>query len=177
MLAECPNHVWTYDFMFDALHNGRRLKILTLEDEFTREGLAIKVDKSIKAKDIICTLADLFSERGAPMYLRSDNGPEFIEKALKKWLTRNGTDTIHIEPGKPWQNGFIESFNSKVRDEFLNMEVFYTLAEARVKAEIWRLEYNGIRPHSSLRYQTPEECRKGFFAGLNSVTVQSPLPA
>jgi len=176
MVAECPNHVWTYDFMFDALHNGRKLKILTVLDEFTREGLAIKVDKSIKAKDIICTLADLFSERGAPMYLRSDNGPECIEKALKKWLAQNGTDTIHIEPGKPWQNGFIESFNSKVRDEFLNMEVFYTLAEARVK-EIWRLEYNRIRPHSSLGYQTPQECRQGLFAGLNSVTLQSPLPA
>jgi putative transposase len=177
LLAECPNHVWTYDFMFDALHNGRRLKILTLEDEFTREGLAIKVDKSIKAKDIICVLADLFSERGAPMYLRSDNGPEFIEKALKKWLTQNGTDTIHIEPGKPWQNGFIESFNSKVRDELLNMEVFYTLAEARVKAEIWRREYNGIRPHSSLKYQTPMEYRQNFFMGLKSVIVEAPLTA
>jgi len=177
MLAECPNHVWTYDFMFDALHNGRRVKILTLEDEFTREGLAIKMASSIKSRDVICVLADLFSERGAPMYLRSDNGPEFIEKALKGWLADNGTDTIHIEPGKPWQNGFIESFNSKLRDEFLNMEVFYTLAEAQAKAEIWRLEYNGIRPHSSLQYQTPEECRQGFFAGLNSVTIQSPLPA
>ncbi len=126
MLAECPNHVWTYDFMSDALHNGRRLKVLTVEDEFTREALAIKVDKSIKATDIICTLLDLFFERGAPMYLRSDNGPEFIEKILKRWLAKNGTDTIHIEPVKPWQNGFIESFTSKVRDEFLNMEVFYT---------------------------------------------------
>ena len=150
---------------------------MTLEDEFTREGLAIKVDKSIKAKDIICTLADLFSERGAPMYLRSDNGPEFIEKALKRWLAKNGTDTIHIEPGKPWQNGFIESFNSKVRDEFLNMEVFYPLAEAQAKAEIWRLDYNGIRPHSSLKYQTPEQCRQGFFDRLNYVTIETPLPA
>jgi putative transposase len=176
-LAECPNHVWTYDFMFDALHNGRKLKILTVEDEFTREGLAIKVDKSIKATDIICTLADLFSERGAPMYLRSDNGSEFIEKTLKRWLVKNGTDTIHIEPGKPWQNGFIESFNSKVRDEFLNMEVFYTLAEAHVKAEIWLWEYNGLRPHSSLNYQTPKEYRQDFFAGLNSAIIQAPLPA
>jgi len=174
MLAECPNHVWTYDFMFDALHNGRRLKVLTVEDEFTREGLAIKVDKSIKANDVICTLADLFSGRGAPMYLRSDNGPEFIEKTLKRWLAQNGTDTIHIEPGKPWQNGFIESFNSKVRDEFLNMEVFYTLAEAQVKTEIWRREYNEIRPHSSLKYQTPEEYLQGFFAGLNSANILAP---
>ena len=174
MLAECPNHVWTYDFIFDALDNGRRLKVLTVEDEYTREGLAIKVDKSIKAKDVICTLADLFSGRGAPMYLRSDNGPEFIEKTLKRWLAQNGTDTIHIEPGKPWQNGFIESFNSKVRDEFLNMEVFYTLAEAQVKTEIWRQEYNWIRPHSSLEYQTPEECLQGFFAGLNSPAIVVP---
>ena len=176
MVARCPNHVWTYDFMFDALHNGRRLKILTIEDEFTREGLAITVDKSIKAKDVICVLADLFSQREAPMYLRSDNGAEFIQKALKKWLATKGTDTIHIEPGKPWQNGFIESFNSKLRDEFLNMEVFYTLAEAKVKAEIWRQEYNGIRPHSSLKYQTPEEYRQDFYTGLNCDIVKTPLP-
>ena len=162
--------------MFDALHNGRRLKILTIEDEYTREGLAIKVDKSIKAKDVVCILAGLFSERGAPMYLRSDNGPEFIEKELNKWLARNGTGTIHIQPGKPWQNGFIESFNSKIRDEFLNMEVFYTLVEAQIKAEIWRGEYNQIRPHSSLGYQTPDEYRQGFFMGLKSVIVEAPLP-
>jgi putative transposase len=176
MVAQCPNHVWTYDFMFDALHNGRRLKILTIEDEFTREGLAITVDKSIKAKDVICVLADLFSQRQAPMYLRSDNGAEFIQKALKKWLATKGTDTIHIEPGKPWQNGFIESFNSKLRDEFLNMEVFYTLAEAKVKAQIWRQEYNQIRPHSSLKYQTPEEYRQDFYTGLNCDIVKAPLP-
>ena len=175
--AECPNHVWTYDFMFDALVNGRRLKILTVEDEFTREGLAVRVGKSFKAKDVICVLADLFARRGAPMVLRSDNGPEFIEKSLKKWLVRNNADTLHIEPGKPWQNGFIESFNSKVRDEFLNMEVFYTLAEAQVKAEIWRREYNGIRPHSSLGYQTPDECRKAFFARPRPVAAEAPLPA
>jgi putative transposase len=177
LLAQCPNHVWTYDFMFDALDNGQRLKILTLEDEFTREGLAIKVDKSIKAKDVICVLADVFSKRGAPMYVRSDNGSEFVEKTLKKWLTQNGTDTIHIEPGKPWQNGFIESFNSKVRDEFLNTEIFYTLAEAQVKAEIWRQEYNEIRPHSSLNYQTPTECRQDFFVGLKPAILQAPAPA
>jgi len=163
--------------MFDALDNGRRLKILTLEDEFTREGLAVKIDKSIKAQDVVCVLADVFSERGAPMYLRSDNGSEFVEKTLKKWLTQNGTDTIHIEPGKPWQNGFIESFNSKVRDEFLNMEVFYTFAEARVKAEIWRQEYNRVRPHSSLNYRTPTESRLDFFAGLKSGILQAPVPA
>ena len=134
------------------------------------------MDKSIKAKDVVCVLADLFSQRAAPMYLRSDNGPEFIEKALTKWLTRNGTGTIHIEPGKPWQNGFIESFNSKVRDEFLNMEVFYTLVEARIKAEIWRRHYNEIRPHSSLKYQTPDEYRQAFFMGLNSVSMEASSP-
>lgn len=171
MMAQCPNHVWTYDFMFDALTNGRRLKIMTLEDEFTREGLAIKVDKSIRAKDVICTLAALFSERGTPMYIRSDNGPEFVEKALKKWLALQGTDTIYIEPGKPWQNGFIESFNSRLRDEFLNMEVFYTVKETQVKAEMWRQEYNRERPHSSLNYQTPREYREAFFSPILSAMV------
>jgi putative transposase len=178
MMAECPNHVWTYDFLFDALANGRQLKIMTVEDEFTREGLAIKVGKSIRAKDVICILADLFSDRGAPMYIRSDNGPEFVAKALKKWLTLQGTDTIYIEPGKPWQNGFIESFNSRLRDEFLNMEVFYTLKEAQVKAEMWRQEYNQERPHISLNYQTPAEYRDVFFSQIRSamiIEVHSPL--
>jgi len=171
MMAECPNHVWTCDFIFDALAKGPRLKIMTLEDEFTREGLAIKVDKSIRAHDIICILADLFSERGAPMYIRSDNGSEFLEKALKEWLARQGTDTILIEPGRPWQNGFIESFNSRIRDEFLNMEVFYTLKEAQVKAEMWRQEHNLERPHSSLNYQTPEEYRNAFYSQIRSAMI------
>jgi transposase InsO family protein len=175
MTAQCPNHVWTYDFMFDSLANGRRLKILTVEDEFTREGLAIRVGKSFKARDVVCVLGGLFADRGAPMYVRSDNGAEFIEKALKKWMARNGADTIHIEPGKPWQNGFIESFNSKVRDEFLNEEIFYTLAEAKVKADIWLREYNGIRPHSSLGYRTPDECRMEFFAGLPKQAPEAAL--
>jgi len=173
MLAECPNHIWTYDFMFDALQNGRRLKILTVEDEFTREGLAIgQIHKGHRRY----LRPDGFIFRTGRTNVPAErNGPEFIEKTLKRWLVKNGTDTIHIEPGKPWQNCFIESFNSKVRDEFLNMEVFYTLAEAQVKAEIWRWEYNGIRPHSSLKYQTPEEYRQEFFAGLNSATIQAPL--
>ncbi|MFH2076712.1 MAG: IS3 family transposase [Pseudomonadota bacterium] len=176
MTAECPNHVWTYDFIFDALANGRRLKIMTLEDEYTREGLAIKADKSFRARDVVCTLAGLFSERGAPMYIRSDNGPEFVEKALKRWLASQGTDTIHIEPGKPWQNGFIESFNSRVRDEFLNMEVFYTLKEAQIKAEMWRQEYNRERPHSSLSYQTPVEYRDAFFSQAASAMLLEAHP-
>ncbi len=172
-MAECPNHVWTYDFMFDALYNGRRLKVLTVEDEFTRKGLKIAVDKSIRAKDIICVLSELFSKYGAPMFLRSDNGSEFIERKLKQWLEANGTDTIHIEPGKPWQNAFIESFNGKVRDEFLNMEVFYSLREAQVKAEIWRKHYNRERPHSSLDYQTPNEFHESFFSGALPPNPQS----
>ncbi len=166
MLAECPDHVWTYDFLFDAQDKGRRLKILTLEDEFTREGLAIEVDHSIKSRDLICVLADLLGKRGPPMYIRSDNGPEFIASNLKKWLNQKGTDTIHIEPGRPWQNGFIESFNSRLRDEFLNMEVFYSLREAQVKAEMWRRDYNEDRPHSSLSYQTPVEYREAFLGAL-----------
>ncbi len=167
LTAECPNHIWSYDFMFDSLYNGRRLKVLTVEDEFTRKGLKIKVDKSIKAKDLICILMELFFKYGAPMYLRSDNGSEFIEKKLKEWLKANGTDTIHIEPGKPWQNAFIESFNGKVRDEFLNMNIFYGLREAQIKAEIWRKEYNRERPHSSLGNQTPNEFQEAFFGSIS----------
>jgi len=173
MKAECPNHVWTYDFMFDSLADGRRIKLLTVEDEYTREGLAIHVDKSIKSSDLICILNDLFSQYGNPAFIRSDNGPEFIADKLKTWLNKNGTDTLHIEPGSPWQNGFIESFNSKVRDEFLNMEIFLTLREAQVKTEMWRKKYNTFRPHMSLNYRTPEEERQRFFTGALPPSPQS----
>ena len=163
--AECPNHVWTYDFMFDSLSNGNRLKLLTVEDEYTREGLAIHVDRRIKSNDLICILDDLFHRYGNPAFIRSDNGPEFIAEKLKTWIKQRGTDTLHIDAGSPWQNGFIESFNSKVRDEHLNMEIFYTLREAQVKTEMWRRKYNTKRPHSSLDYRTPEEERRRFFSG------------
>ena len=163
--AECPNHVWTYDFMFDSLSNGRRIKLLTVEDEYTREGLAIHVDHRITSNDLICILADLFETYGTPAFIRSDNGPEFIAEVLKKWLAKRGTDTLHIDAGCPWQNGFIESFNSKVRDEHLNLEIFYTLREVQVKTEMWRKKYNTRRPHMSLNYRTPQEERERFFSG------------
>ncbi len=163
--AECPNHVWTYDFMFDSLSNGRRIKLLTVEDEYTREGLAIHVGKGITSADLICILGDLFHQHGNPAFLRSDNGPEFIAEKLKTWLNKRGTDTLHIDAGSPWQNGFIESFNSKVRDEHLNMEIFLTLREAQVKTEMWRRKYNTFRPHSSLGYRTPQQERRRFFSG------------
>lgn len=163
--AECPNHVWTYDFMSDTLANGRRIKILTVEDEYTREGLAIHVAYGITADDLICILADLFERYGPPAFIRSDNGPEFIAEKLKAWLARRGTQTLYIDAGCPWQNGFIESFNSKVRDEHLNMEIFLTLREAQVKTEMWRRKYNTKRPHMSLNYRTPEQERERFFAG------------
>jgi len=163
--AECPNHVWTYDFMSDTLANGRRIKLLTVEDEFTREGLAIHVAHGITAADVICILADLFERYGPPAFIRSDNGPEFIAEKLKTWLAARGTETLYIEKGCPWQNGFIESFNSKTRDEHLNMEIFLTLREAQVKTEMWRIKYNTRRPHMSLGYRTPEQERECFFSG------------
>jgi transposase InsO family protein len=171
--AACPNHVWTYDFMFDSLSNGRRIKLLTVEDEFTREGLAIHVAHGITAADVICILADLFERYGPPAFIRSDNGPEFIAEKLKTWLAARGTQTLYIEKGCPWQNGFIESFNSKTRDEHLNMEIFLTLREAQVKTEMWRVKYNTKRPHSSLGYRTPDEERKRFFAGAPPPTPRS----
>jgi putative transposase len=153
--AEYINHVWTYDFMSDQTQDGRSLKVLTVLDEFTRESPAIEVGRSIKAKDVIGVLEYLFMVRGVPGYIRSDNGPEFIADAIKKWLSESGVGTLYIEPGSPWENGYIESFNGRLRDEVLNREVFYSVREAKVLVEDWRLEYNHDRPHSSLGYMTP----------------------
>jgi len=153
--AEYINHVWTYDFMGDQTCDGRKLKVLTVLDEFTRESPAIEVGRSIKAKDVIEVLEYLFMVRGVPWYIRSDNGPEFIADAIKKWLSKSGVRTLYIEPGSPWENGYIESFNGRLRDEILNREVFYSVREAKVLVEDWRLEYNHDRPHSSLNYMTP----------------------
>ena len=153
--AEYINHVWTYDFMSDQTWDGRRLKLLTVLDEFTRESLAIEVGRSIRAEDVIAVLEYLFMVRGVPGYIRSDNGPEFIADAIKKWLRANAVEALYIEPGSPWENGYIESFNGKLRDDVLDREVFYSVKEARVLAENWRLEYNHYRPHSSLDYMTP----------------------
>ena len=151
------NQVWSYDFVFDACANGQQIKCLTVIDEFTKESLAIDVAGSIRSTRVIEVLSRLVSERGAPRYLRSDNGPEFVATALLKWVVDQGIETALIEPGKPWQNGATESFNGKLRDECLSLEWFRHRLEARVVIEEWRRHYNEVRPHSSLGYRTPLE--------------------
>jgi len=151
------NQVWSYDFVFDHCANGQQLKCLTVTDEFTREGLAIDVAGSLRSTRVIEVLARLVSERGAPKYLRSDNGPEFVSRALLAWIACHGIGTALIDPGKPWQNGVAESFNGKFRDECLSLEWFRSRAEAKVMIETWRRHYNEVRPHSSLDYMTPAE--------------------
>lgn len=152
---ERPGHVWSYDFVEHRTHNGRKYRMLNVIDEFTRECLAIRVSRKLKAHDVIDVLSDLFSLRSVPGHIRSDNGPEFIAKAVQDWIAAVGAKTAYIEPGSPWENGYCESFNAKLRDELLNGEVFYTLKEASVVIEQWRMHYNSIRPHSSLGYQPP----------------------
>ena len=152
---ERPNHVWAYDFVEDRTRDGRKFRMLNIVDEFTRECLAIRVGRQLKASDVIDVLSDLFILRGTPGHVRSDNGPEFAATAVKGWINGVGAKTAFIEPGSPWENGYVESFNGKLRDELLNMEVFNTLAEAKVLIEQWRRHYNTVRPHSSLRYRPP----------------------
>ena len=149
------NHVWSYDFVLDQTHDGRPLRILTLIDEYTRECLALDVQRRQNSQKILDVLAELFVHRGTPEYIRSDNGPEFTAEAVRKWLERVEVQTLFIEPGSPWENGYNESFNGKLRDELLNREIFYTLREAQVLVERWRQEYNRIRPHSALGYRPP----------------------
>ena len=149
------NQVWSYDFVFDWCANGQQLKCLTVTDEWTKEGLAIEVDGRIRSGRVIEVLSRLASERGAPLYLRSDNGPEFVSRALLKWIVAQGIETALIDPGKPWQNGSTESFNGKLRDDCLSLEWFRSRAEAKVVIETWRRHFNEVRPHSSLGYQTP----------------------
>ena len=151
------NHVWAYDFVFDACANGQKLKCLTVIDEYTRECLAIDVAGSIRSARVIEVLSRLVSHHGAPQIIRSDNGPEFVSRAVLQWITDARIDTAHIDPGKPWQNGTDESFNGKLRDECLSMEWFRSRAEACVIIEAWRRHYNTVRPHSSLGYRTPHE--------------------
>ena len=146
-----------YDFVFDRSANGQQLKCLTVTDEFTKEGLAIDVDGRIRSPRVIEVLSRLVSERGAPRFLRSDNGPEFVSRALLSWIVAQGIGTALIEPGKPWQNGVTESFNGKFRDECLSLEWFRSRAEAKVIIESWRQHYNAVRPHSTLGYLTPNE--------------------
>ena len=152
-----PNHVWTYDFVFDRCANGQQIKLLTVVDEYTRESLAIHVATSIKSRAVIEVLSRLVAERGASQGLRSDNGSEFVAARVKEWLTEKGVETLYIEPGSPWQNAFGESFNGRLRDECLNVEWFKNLREATVIVETWRRHYNKERPHSSLDYRTPGE--------------------
>jgi transposase InsO family protein len=150
-----PNHVWSYDFVADRTHDGKAFRMLCIIDEFTREALAIRVARKIKSADVIEALADLFILRGVPAHIRSDNGPEFVALALREWIAAVGAKTAYIEPGSPWENGYCESFNGKLRDELLNGEIFYSLKEAKTVIEAWRRHYNTIRPHSSLGYLPP----------------------
>lgn len=149
------NHVWSYDFLVTRSHDGRAIRILAIIDEFTRECLALEVGRSIRSEDVLAVLCDLFLLRGTPDYIRSDNGSEFTAKTIRDWLGRIGVKTLYIEPGSPWENGYIESFNGKLRDELLNREIFETLLETKVLIEQWRQEYNTVRPHSSLGYRPP----------------------
>ena len=149
------DHVWSYDFVHDRTHNGRPLKILTLIDEYTRECLALRVERRMSSEQVLETLAELFVFRGVPDHIRSDNGPEFTAEAVRDWLEAVGVKTLFIEPGSPWENGYNESFNGKLRDQFLDGEIFYTLHEAKVLLERWRWHYNHVRPHSSLDDRPP----------------------
>ena len=149
------NHVWSYDFVSERTHDGRPLRLLVIVDEYTRECLAIVVERRLQSVHVLELLGDLFVERGVPGYIRSDNGSEFTAQLVREWLHRTGVGTLYIEPGSPWENGYVESFNGKLRDELLNREIFYTLAEAKVLIEGWRREYNQVRPHSALGYRPP----------------------
>jgi putative transposase len=152
---EQPNHVWAYDFVAERTDDGRPLKLLTVVDEYTRECLAIRVERRMTSHDVLYALSELFLEYGLPEHIRSDNGPEFVAKATRSWLSDLGVTTLFIEPGSPWENGYVESFNGKLRDELLNGELFYTLKEAQILIEHWRREYNQLRPHSSCGRRPP----------------------
>ncbi len=152
---EFPNHVWSYDFVEDRTHNGVKFRILNVIDEYTRECLAVRVKRNLTHKDVLEVLAALFWKRGVPVHIRSDNGAEFTAGRVRAWLARLAVTPLFIEPGSPWENGYVESFNGKMRDELLAREIFYSLKEAQVMIEVWRHEYNTVRPHSSLGYRSP----------------------
>lgn len=152
---EYPNHVWSYDFVMDKTHDGRTIKMFNVIDEFTRESLVIKVARKLTSEDVIDTLGELFVKRGVPTHVRSDNGPEFIATRLRLWFEQLELKPLFIQPGSPWENGYVESFNGKLRDELLNGEIFYSMKEAQVMIEKWRRHYNTKRPHSSLGYKPP----------------------
>ena len=148
-------HVWSYDFVADRTHDGKAFRMLTVIDEHSRECLAVHVQRQLKSDDVLAVLADLFCKHGPPRNIRSDNGAEFTAEAVRHWLGRIGVKTLFIEPGSPWENGYCESFNSKLRDELLNGEIFYSLREAQILIEDWRRHYNTVRPHSSIGYRLP----------------------
>jgi len=163
------DHVWSYDFVMARTSDGRAFRILAILDEYTRECLAMRVDRHISSQDVIDQLYELFLLRGVPGHIRSDNGPEFTSKTIRRWLNKLGVKTLFIEPGSPWENGYIESFNGKLRDELLNREIFTTLTEAKILIEQWRQEYNHVRPHSALRYRPPSP--EAIMPALMSATL------
>jgi transposase InsO family protein len=169
--AQYINHVWSYDFAMDATEDGRRLKMMPIVDEYSRECLALEAERSISAQDVVEILDRLFTERGEPAYIRSDNGPEFMAKAIKGWLAASGVKALYIEPGAPWENAYSETFISRLRDELLDREVFANVKEAKVLAEDYRDHYNQRRPHGALGYLTPAE-----FASIEAVSAQSSVP-
>ena len=173
--AQRPNHVWTYDLMEDRTEGGRRLRLLNVLDEYTRESLAIRVERTMPARRVLSTLEWLVARRGAPEHIRSDNGPEFIAKAVRAWLGAKGCETIFIRPGSPWENPFIESFNGKLRTECLNRHVFEDGEEARTIIERWRREYNEVRPHGSLGGLSPAAYAAQAASPLRP-TASAPLP-
>lgn len=173
--AQRPNQVWSYDFIHDRLENGAGLKMLTVLDEFTRECLGILVARSITAMGVTGFLEELMFKRRAPENVRSDNGPEFVAEVIKQWAVGQSIQTNYIERGSPWENGHVESFHGKFRDECLNREVFGNLLEAKVLIEAWRQQYNNQRPHSSLGYQTPREFGRQFNSKLRVATLPSAL--
>jgi len=172
--AEYPNHVWSYDFVEDRTERGGKLRILAIIDEYTRECLAIRVAPSIPASVVVEVLEWLFMVRSGPEYIRSDNGPEFVARAVCRWLETSGCQTLFITPGSPWENGYIESFFDKLRDECLNREVFRNGWEAQAIVEAWRQEYNNYRPHSSLGYLTPAEFAKRYYENKQAKEATQP---
>jgi putative transposase len=172
--AEHKDHVWCWDFVFDRTMNGSALKWLSIVDEYTRECLALKVDRGITSEDVIDTLAELFAMRGVPKSIRSDNGPEFVAVAIQRWLAQVAVQTLYVAPGSPWENGYAESFHSRLRDEFLATEMFESLSAARRLTAAWKEDYNTVRPHSSLGYLTPCEFASGCVAA--DFATLSPRP-
>ena len=175
---EYANHVWSYDFVEDRTHDGRKIRMLNVVDEFTHECLAIRVARKLNSTDVIDVLSDLFILRGVPGHVRSDNGPEFIAKAVQDWISAAGAKTAYIAPGSPWENGHVESFNARLRDELLDGEIFYSLREAEIIIESWRRHYNTIRPHGSLGYRppAPEVFVPAFAAWPAALTPPAPPP-